>query len=172
MTQLLKSLYDAQLPTILFSLHPEPAVQIQQGQKILEYRKRFIHQAFQGFVHITGKSGGVSLFLRCAEPLQAPPARLAELGAQLQGDDPQAIVTYLGSKGLAIPITQVTSLTPVSLADLRVVSPTFTAPRAFVYLDKPAQRPLRDFLLAQPYLTTHETSWLAQEHRAQQILNR
>lgn len=168
----LKSLYDNQLPTILFSLHPKPAEQIRHGQKILEYRKRFLHQACQGFVHVTGKNGGVSLFLRCAEPLQAPPAQLAKLGTQLQDDDQQAIVTYLGSKGLAIPITQVTTLTPLSLADLRAVSPTFTAPRAFIYLDKPAQHPLRDFLLAQPYLTTTETSWSAQQHLVRQILNR
>lgn len=74
MHPIIQTIFDSHLPTILFSLHPLPTEQIRSGQKVLEYRKRFPQQAFQGFVHMTGAHGGVTLFLRCAQPLTATPA--------------------------------------------------------------------------------------------------
>lgn len=37
--------YEPTQPTLLFSLHPEPAQAIEAGTKRIEYRRRFYHQA-------------------------------------------------------------------------------------------------------------------------------
>jgi len=166
----IQTLYDPNLPTILFSLHPLPTEQIRLGEKVLEYRKHFLKHAFQGFVHMTGAHGGVTLFVRCAQPLTAAPAKLAELGHRLQHDDPQAIQAYLGAAGIAIPISAVATLPTLSAQTLRTVDPTFVAPRTFVYLDKPQKQALLAFLLSQPYTNYLENDWCARIKTVRAIL--
>ncbi|WP_428958758.1 hypothetical protein [Levilactobacillus brevis] len=62
--------YEPTQPTLLFSLHPEPAQAIKAGTKRIEYRRRFYHQEpFQAFVHVTGTHGGIGLFLQISQPL-------------------------------------------------------------------------------------------------------
>ncbi|WP_251945820.1 hypothetical protein [Levilactobacillus brevis] len=142
--------YEPTQPTLLFSLHPEPAQAIEAGTKRIEYRHRFYHQEpFQAFVHVTGTHGGIGLFLQISQPLVAAPNRLL---ANLTATDATAIRNYLGnvSQAVALPIRTVIAIPRLTLADLRQVDPQFTAPRAYRFLDKPAQHPLRQFLLQQP----------------------
>ncbi|MCF7523594.1 hypothetical protein L3X07_11135 [Levilactobacillus brevis] len=69
--------YEPTQPTLLFSLHPEPAQAIEAGTKRIEYRRRFYHQGpFQAFVHVTGTHGGIGLFLQISQPLVAAPNHL------------------------------------------------------------------------------------------------
>ncbi|WP_249204186.1 hypothetical protein [Levilactobacillus brevis] len=81
--------YEPTQPTLLFSLHPEPAQAIEAGTKRIEYRRRFYHQEpFQAFVHVTGTHGGIGLFLQISQPLVAAPNRLL---ANLTATDATAI---------------------------------------------------------------------------------
>ncbi|RRK09785.1 hypothetical protein D1831_10780 [Lactiplantibacillus garii] len=144
--------YQPALPTLLFSTHPQPAAAMVAGTKRLEYRRRFYQGAFQAFVYVTGRAGGVGLYVQCAPAVVASPIVLGQLGAVLQNDDPQAVRAYLGThaKGLGIPITGVAVLTPISLVQLRVAFNNFVAPRSYVFLDRPARQAQREFFLDQP----------------------
>lgn len=150
--------YDPQLPTLLFSLHPQPAAAIAAGDKVIEFRRRFYPRAFQAFIYTTGKQGGIGSYVQCAPAITAAPAVLGQLGARLQGDDPQATVAYLApaSTGLAIPVTSAITFEPVSLADLKAQFPNFVAPRSYVYLDRPPRRDQLAYLLDQDCQTVHQ----------------
>lgn len=116
--------YEPTQPTLLFSLHPEPAQAIEAGTKPIEYRRRFYHQEpFQAFVHVTGTHGGISLFLQISQPLVAAPNRLL---ANLTATDATAIRNYLGnvSQAVALPIRTVIAIPRLTLADLHQVDPS------------------------------------------------
>ncbi len=150
--------YDPQLPTLLFSLHPQPAAAIAAGDKVLEFRRRFYSRAFQAFIYTTGKQGGIGSYVQCAPAITAASAVLGQLGAKLQGDDPQATMAYLApaSTGLAIPVTTVITFEPVRLANLKAQFPNFVAPRSYVFLDRSQRRAQLAYLLDQDCQTVHQ----------------
>lgn len=150
--------YDPQLPTLLFSLHPQPAAAIATGAKVIEFRRRFYPSAFQAFIYTTGKQGGIGSYVQCAPAIAAAPAVLGQLGAKLQGDAPQATMAYLvpASTGLAIPVTTVITFEPVGLADLKAQFPNFVAPRSYVFLDRPQRQDQLAYLLGQDCQTVHQ----------------
>lgn len=138
---MIRDYYQPQLPTLLFSLHPQAARAIRSGHKVLEYRRRFFTAPFQAFIYVTGPNGGVQLYVRCGAAIQQSPATLGRLGHAVQGDDPAEVHAYFHDQtsGLAIPILAVTDFPPLSLVEMRRQFPNFVAPRSYVFLDRPAR---------------------------------
>ncbi|MBA1393028.1 ASCH domain-containing protein [Lactobacillus sp. XV13L] len=83
MNRIIDAAYDPFLPTLLMSLHQEYVRQILQGEKVIEYRKRFFKDGFQAFVYTTGPNGGIELFIKCAPLIRSDATSLAKIGRLL-----------------------------------------------------------------------------------------
>ena len=152
---LLATYYDPQLPTLLFSLHPAAAAAIENGTKVLEYRRRFYPRAFQALIYVTGPQGGVRLYVRCAPAFKRSPATLAELGHRVQGDQRADVMAYFDGTpvGMALAVTAQVAFKTVDLPTLRQQFPNFVTPRGYVFLDRPARQEQLAYLLAHPCST-------------------
>ncbi|WP_203641258.1 hypothetical protein [Levilactobacillus andaensis] len=167
---LIKMYYNPQLPTLLMSLHPQPTADILSGNKIVEYRRRFFQHPFQAFVYTTGPAGGLQLFLTFNQPIVRPTADLIQIGTRLQADSPANLTTYLGDQGVALPIKSVATLPQLSREQLRQIDPSFAAPRAYSFLNKPNKQALLTSLLQQPCLGYHDIDWAPKHAAIQEFL--
>jgi len=153
--------YDPHYPVLLLSLHPNSTQAILAQTKILEYRRQFYRQPFQAFVYTTGSQGGVTLFIKCDQPIEAEVATLAQIGRQLQHDDSAELKAYFGThnSGLAIPITEWVQIPRISLATLRTRFTNFVVPRSYVYLNHANRQSQLDYLLAQSVIQQQVINW-------------
>ena len=149
---ILRDYYQANVPTLLFSLHRQPAAAIATGTKLLEYRRQFFTQPFQALVYVTGPGGGVAMYLQAGAAVVATPTILGAIGAAIQNDQPAEVARYLQGRdrGCAIPITAVTTINNLALPRLRQRFTNFVTPRGYVYLDQPARQAQLRFFLDQP----------------------
>ncbi|WP_099974382.1 hypothetical protein [Lactobacillus terrae] len=167
----IRDIYDDLSATLLMSLHQEPRDQILSGQKIIEYRKKFYDDAFQAFVHTTGKDGGIELFIQFDKPIVTNADKLAKIGELLQNDDYSEIYEYYMPKniGYIIPIKSVTEISKISLEELRDRFPGYVVPQAYLFLDSKPE--LLDFLLNQECGKTKNIDWNQRYKEIEKILS-
>lgn len=154
----IKQVWHPDLPTLLLSLHADIAPSILSGKKIIEYRRRFFKDKFQAFVYLTGKNGGLELFIQCAQPLVGSVQALTALGVV---DNQEMVQKYFATKnvGYAIPILEVYQFPRIALTQLRNQFGKFTVPHSYLFLDKYDKLKIRNFLLQQPFNAKQINHW-------------
>ncbi|BDR59893.1 hypothetical protein [Lactobacillus xylocopicola] len=172
MNKLKSTMYDPFLPTLLISMHGEYVQQILQGQKIIEYRKRFFKDSFQAFVYTTGSRGGIQLFLKCSPAISSDAATLAKIGQVIQGDEYTEIYDYFKEKdeGCIIPIVETCEIAKVSLAQLRSLEPAITMPQNYLFLERPEKKKIFDFLINQSCQNKQVHDWAERFKQIQQVV--
>ncbi|GLB47101.1 hypothetical protein WR164_10800 [Philodulcilactobacillus myokoensis] len=168
----IKTFIDPLRKTLLISLHPPYVKQIENGTKVIEYRKSFFKHPFQAFVYTTGKHGGIELFIKCGQPIIGEAKLMARIGQKIQNDNYQETYQYFIKKnqGVIIPILKAISLKKISKNYLFSHFKNFSAPQSYLFLNRADKKNILGYLKNDECVRVEDNQWNEKYKEINEIL--
>ncbi len=127
---------------LLLSLRPPYYYQMKAGTKRYEYRRRFVSRPCTTFLYLGTTphdplSSTIPARVEFGRPIIDQPSRIAELAERHKPGSSASIIQYMAGldHGYAIPILELTDITPITLAELRRHLPSFTPPQSYLVVN-------------------------------------
>lgn len=127
---------------VLMALHAEYYDLIWQGQKIHEFRKRFLRgAATRWFVYLNAPVSRLAAVIDLGPAVVDIPDRIAEIAERTREGNGASVFEYVKdlAKAFAIPILAVREYPGLSAADLREALGSFHPPQGYLRLNNNAE---------------------------------
>jgi predicted transcriptional regulator/ribosomal protein S18 acetylase RimI-like enzyme len=126
---------------LLISVKPEYATKIEQGEKLVEFRRKFAtcSESMHAFFYVSSPTKEIRFSACIDKVIKDQPTCLWETYGNVSGIDKERFSEYFSTinAGYALPLSQVGMLSnPISLSELRSYEPSFTPPQSYCWLRK------------------------------------
>ncbi|NNJ62125.1 MAG: hypothetical protein HKP61_14520 [Dactylosporangium sp.] len=111
---------------------------IWQGQKIHEFRRRFLTGPATWYVYLTAPESRLAGVIDLDPPIIDTPQRIAAIAEAVRAGNGTSVYTYLAdlSQGYAMPIRQIREYPAIGINDLRRTLGTFHPPQGYTLLGR------------------------------------
>lgn len=117
------------------SLREEYFELITKGLKHYEYRKKYVDKPTLAYIYLSKTKKKIVAIIEFDKPIYGSAEEIANIAENDCKGNYQSVYEYIGEKGFAIPVKDITLIKEVSLVELKKVFGKFSPPQSYYYLD-------------------------------------
>lgn len=123
---------------VIISLMEEYFLNIVNGQKKYEYRRKFINRPCKAFIYVNSPVMAISGLVHLEKPIYDTVDGICRIAENQKAGSTEGMLTYLNGleRAYAIPIQSLIRFKPLRLAEIRESFPNFSPPQFYISANK------------------------------------